>query len=326
MPQDSPLTALQENDVIARQAENTPINQVSQPCPCKTENIIVIGSELYYNSFWLKMMFVAPSFSVALGKLSPPMWSSADKTTVLYIPEGYSRAELLALDYLRDHGCTVKALNTPSDFTSVVSTREQGEYIYKIKNMMFCSHGLNSGIHLNFKGDAPIVINNSLINSLPSDAFDPSGRIYSYACRTGVSVNDFRAGFSSLEDAKPEDSLAQTMADHFNVKVHAFYMRTYFKYTLRDPSVSDTISAALRTGREGHEGEVVQIPPDHEALPHDGLADTGWDLPGTWFDKGPRAEGTNNYALWRKDGARALPIVAQSPRGLPAIMHVFEPA
>lgn len=301
------------------------VGQVVLPC-IKRENIIVIGSELHYDSFWFKMMFIAPGFSLALGQKTPPSWRPADKTTVLYVSKGYVKSELLAIEYLKTKGCTVKAIKSISDFKDAINTREKDKdgKEYKIQNLVFFAHGLANVICLNY----PLTnmdVGLDTITSLEKSAFTPSGRIYSYACRTGISVDDTGFGFSSLSAAKPENSLAQKMADHFDVKVHAFYKRTFFRYTLRAPSDSVRIADILKTEREKHEGEIIQIPSEHEALPHDGLDDNGWDLWGTWFDKGAVAEGVDNYALWRKAGARALPIVADTPKGLPDDMHVFEP-
>ena len=301
------------------------IGQVELPC-LKKENIIVIGSENSYDSFWFKMMFMSPGFSVALGMLFPPSWKPADLTTVLYVPEGYSKSELLVIEYLKNNGCDVKKIKSVSDFKNAINTRKKDERgrDYKIQNLAFFCHGLNSRFVLNYEGEDTMEINLNTLPSLSASSFCEDGRIYSYACRTGVFVNDYlQQGFSSLKEAKPELSLAQKMADHFNVKVHAFYKRTLFRYTLRKPDDSADIARNLKEKRRGHEGKVIAISPEHEALPHRGLADDGWDIGP--LETGPIGEGTHEYALWRKAGARALPIVADSPAGLPNRMNVFKP-
>ena len=303
----------------------TDIGQVELPC-LKKENIIVIGSENSYDSFWFKMMFMSPGFSVALGMLFPPSWKPADLTTVLYVAEGYSKSELLVIEYLKNKGCDVRKIKSVSDFKKAINIRKKDERgrDYKIQNLAFFCHGLNSRFVLNYEGkDDVMEINLDTLSSLSASSFCQNGRIYSYACRTGIFEDDYWQGFSSLKEAKPELSLAQKMADHFNVKVHAFYKRTLFRYTLREPDDSADIATSLKEKREGNEGKVIAISSEHEALPHNGLADDGWDIGP--LETGPIGEGTHEYALWRKAGARALPIVADSPAGLPDRMNVFKP-
>ena len=300
------------------------VGQVELPC-LKKENIIVIGSENSYDSFWFKMMFMSPGFSVALGMLFPPSWKLADLTTVLYVAEGYSKSELLVIEYLKDKGCDVKKIKSVGDFKNAINIRKKDERgrDYKIQNLAFFCHGLHSRLALNYEGEKNIDITLRTLPSLNASSFCHGGRIYSYACRTGVFERDYQLGFSSLKEAKPELSLAQKMADHFKVKVHAFYKRTFFRYTLRKPEDSADIATSLKEKREGNEGKVIAISSEHEALPHSGLADSGWDIGP--LETGPIGEGTHEYALWRKAGARALPIVADSPAGLPDRMNIFKP-
>lgn len=299
-------------------------DEVVQPCPPKTENIIIIGSEQYYDSFWWKMIFITPGFSIAAGMKQPPYWQTADKTTVLYVSYGYVKAELLPIEWLKDNSAVnVQVINSISNLTSYLSNRNADEEEYKIRHLVFMAHGLHDKIALNFYSRPSINVEINQISAVKSDIFIPEGRIYSYACRTGVSVDN--ETFDNIEQAEPGNSLAQKMADHFGVKVHAYYTRTLFRNCIRDPSDSDSIAQSLKQKREEQEGQIIQISDEHEALPHEGLADEGWDLPGSWLDTGPRGEGTHNYALWRKAGARHLPTGANSPTGLPNTMQLFEP-
>ena len=87
---------------------------------------------------------------------------------------------------------------------------------------------------------------------------------------------------------------------------------------LREKSQSKAISSTLKKEREIKDGQLIDIPPEHEALPHPGLAD-GWAL------GSPKREGTDNYALWHKEGGLTLPTAANSPTGLPTEMRVFKP-
>lgn len=277
----------------------------------KTENIMFIGSELHYDSFWLKMMFIAAAYA----KVKDLRF--ATKKTVAYVDNGYTRAEKLTLDSLRDkYGFEIVKIASSADVIALLN-KDRDEC--KLQDVAFFSHGVVGRITLNYHEDEneiPFGLNN--FTSVRKDAFMSSGRIYSYACRTGVAVEDYKLGFKAEADAKPEISLAQKMADYFDIEVHAFLRRSFYGNVLRAKSQSDFISSTLKTERATKDGSIIDIPPDHEALPHPGLAD-GWNPA-----SGPKREGTDNYALWRKGGGLALPVAADSPEGLPTEMRVFK--
>lgn len=116
--------------------------------------------------------------------------------------------------------------------------------------------------------------------------------------------------------------------------MYAFLRRTNYGAVLREQSDSAQISATLRAGRQVHgDLDVIDIPPEHEALPHPGLANSGFDI-GPFergpisigpFESGPIAEGTDNFALWRKAGGLDLPVAGDTPTGLSAPMRRFRP-
>jgi hypothetical protein len=280
----------------------------------KTENIIFIGSEMHYDLFWLKMMFIAAAYPGA-SAMRP-----ANKKTIAYVPEGYTHAEKLTLDYLSEkNGFEIKRLNSTGD---LIQCMNQDRDKYKLQDVMFFSHGVIDAISLNYEGqDEDVDLTTSNFNQVKKTAFAANGRIYSYACRTGVSVEDLKLGFKSEVDAKPELSLAQKMASYFNIEVHAFLRRSDYGAIIRKKSDSERIVSILKEGKETKDGQLIDIPPSHEALPHAGLADRG----NGWGFGGPRGEGTDNYALWRKNGGMSLPVSGDSPKGLPAGMRVFKP-
>lgn len=163
---------------------------------------------------------------------------------------------------------------------------------HKIRNLVFFCHGTPGTIAWNYPERPDIDLEPDDLIGLPSNIFSLGGRIFSYACQTA------RQGFG------------QSLADHFDVSVRAFYRRSFYELCLRDPSDSDRIATILREHRETQEGQKIDIPPDHEAFPHPGL---GTNIP---FTRG-RAEGTRNYALWRKGGAIGLPITGNTPAEQP---------
>ena len=107
------------------------------------------------------------------------------------------------------------------------------------------------------------------------------------------------------------------MADHFRVEVHAFLRRTFYGEGLREKNDSKRISDTLKKARKTREGQVIDIPPDHEGLPHPWL--------GGVFGIRSQKEGTFGYALWRKAGAIKMPFAAKTPEGLSRSMRRFTP-
>lgn len=282
----------------------------------KTENIIFIGSEMYYDSFWLKMMFVAAAYRMAEGM------RDADRVVIAYVDEGYTHLEKLAIDQLakqcmsktRENIVEVKKLVSSSAVTNLLNRARED---YKLLDVFFSSHGVVGTIDLSYRGDDTVQLTNSSVSSVFKHAFAQHGRVFSYACRTGIGSNV--SSFKNEVDAKLEESLAQKIADHFGVEVHAFLRRSFYGNVLRDKSESESIVKSLVAGRKAiGDDAVIDIPPAHEGLPHDGLAD-GWGF------GGPKREGTDSFALWRKKGGRTLPTAADTPTGLATDMRVFHP-
>lgn len=296
----SPNTAVQRKEVRA-----------SSP---KTENIIFIGSEMSYDSFWWKMMFIDSAYLVAS---KGQLLRCAHRKTIAFVDDGYTKFEKLPLELLKGLGYQVVALNGTDDLVACFcKDRDQ----YKLQDVAFFSHGVIGQIALNYKESTDVTLSHATLAQVPSDVFVADGRIFSYACRTGTGVEDFKFGFKNIAETKPEISLAQKMADHFGVLVFAYMRRTFFRDVLRKPGSSNQISSLMRLWRQDHDGELAPLPPDHEGLPHPGLADS-W-MPMT----GPKREWTDNYALWPKHGGFSLPIAHETPAGVPPEMRTYSPS
>jgi hypothetical protein len=276
-----------------------------------TENLILIGSENHYNSFWTKMMFIGAAYAFINNSA---LFRPAQKYTVLYVDNGYTHSEKLALDNLAKQPLfTVIKINSADDVVKYFNQR--GDYM--LQDVAFFSHGTNEGIHLNYKTRPHVDFSEDLLSNINPLVFAKKGRIFSYACRTGTSVDIWPFGFKDDSEAKPENSLAQKMANHFDVEVHAFLRRTDYSVVLRKKEESSKIASTLKKARESKEGAVIQIPTEHEALPHNGLGEG-------FLRDGAEKEGTNDYALWRKQGGLALPVAAETPKGLSTEMRIFK--
>lgn len=275
----------------------------------RSENLLCVGSEMWYDSFWLKMMFIGAAFVGARNM------RKADKWTLAYVDNGYTYLEKLALDVLaKEKGFETLAVGSSSALLALFNRDRDN---FGLLDVMFFCHGENSKISMNYWRRPNIDLSLSNLISISANAFLPNGRISSYACRTGVLMG--REKFENESDAQPENSLAQRLASHLNIEVHAYLRRTFYGNVLRVPSQSESISKAVRDGKEVREGQVIPVPPEHEALPHPGLADSLNPL------SGPKREGTDGYALWRKAGGITLPTAAQTPAGLSTSMRIFRP-
>ena len=87
------------------------------------ENIIVIASEMHYDSFWWKMMFMATGIAAAQGAGGGAR--SAHKMTVAYVDVGYTNHEKLALEALKSGG--VNLLKVKSKDNHQVRQHPAGE-------------------------------------------------------------------------------------------------------------------------------------------------------------------------------------------------------
>ncbi|SFI47098.1 hypothetical protein [Jannaschia pohangensis] len=285
-------------------------------CPPKTENIIVIGSEFEYlrSGFQLKCMFLGCGYGVAQGTLRPPGYTRADRTTIAYVDKGYTRWELLNLDYLRDHaGVRIRTIGSSNSFINLLANRGTGADRHVIRNLVMFCHGFPSYFALNYSGpgsDMNVFYGN--FAAVPTNAFAPDGKLFSYACRTAMNVGA----------RGPQTSLGQRLANRFDITVRAYKRRTNYGSCIRLRSEHERLATDLKAARVGKEGQRIPLPPDHEAYPHPGLSDGFW--PG--IEDGGQSEGINNYALWRKNGARALPVEGTSPAGQPTGFFTLTPA
>ena len=276
----------------------------------KKENILVIGSEHSYNSFWLKMMFIAASVTEIRCGLS-----KVDRTIVAYVPDGYTKLELGVIElWCNNYGLIPKAITSTSALLELLKT-DRDEY--KIKDLFFFCHGIPGELSVNYKGSVKVALNKANIKSIPSKVFSVDGSICSYACRTGVS--SLLESFDSAEDAGSEDSLAQKMADHFKISVYAFMTRSFYGHIIRNKPDSNAISSRLKELRTNLGSNVVhKLSAEHEALPHPGLADA-------FYNRSAKDEGTNGYSLWRNKGGIGLPYSFITPKGLPHGLIEFKP-
>ncbi len=292
----------------------------------KTENIIFIGSEFEYNSFWLKNMFIASAYPFIKDR---GKFRTCDKVTIAYVDYGYTRLEKLAIEGLKNEidftdDITFIALKNKSKVIDILNEDREN---YKIKDLAFFCHGLNGKITLNYGARPNIDLINSDINVISLNNFLTSANVSSYACRTGMSDNlTLRAqgSFNNISEADPDNSFAQLFANRHNIAFYAFYKRTLYSNILNPKSDADKLSEELKNKRSTRSDNIISILENYEALAHSDLGESYKNMWGL-APRGAVSEGTNGYALWRKGGGLKVPIAANTPTGLPASITKFTP-
>lgn len=306
-------------------AKLTPIEDKEKPKVdiCKAENIIFIGSELLYCSFWTKMMFIG----AATKQINMMSEEEKKKTIIAYVPFGYTNLELGVIEHYKNaNNMIAYAVRTANDAYSLIAANRN---IVKIRNLYFFCHGTPGVLSLNYSGAPKIDLARNFFSPLASDIFIEGGKIYSYSCRTGVSLSSEK--FDNDDAALPKLSLACSLAKKFGIDVHAFLVRTDYKDVLRQHSkiISDGISSQLKefrsTGGDDKSYDIVYNNESYQALPHDDIDDDApfYENFKRFFIDSAKKEGTKNYVLWRNNGGRCLPSGASTPEGLSRTMKKF---
>jgi hypothetical protein len=113
-------------------------------------------------------------------------------------------------------------------------TRHQAKPGIPIKVLTFFSHGLASTFRFDMDGpgDAACSLGLKDVASIDPTSFLPSVTVVAYSCRIGnSSTNEFEQAADWRAEAKPENSLAQKLAELLKVVVHAYVSRTEYKDT-----------------------------------------------------------------------------------------------
>ncbi|WP_415325667.1 hypothetical protein [Chryseobacterium sp. MMS23-Vi53] len=214
------------------------------------ENIVIVASEVHDKKSVNKLMFMAQAIRrVRISSVQ----------TVLYFTHGYSSNMIVEFERsLRNYKKNIKiiAITNISELINYINlgyTKSfQGDYrnkpdengsIYKVNNLYIYSHGMPSRI--TFMLDWDLYKKNNNIKSLEDansnelnlsnyimlnpDSFSQEATIWSFACRTGLSVDND----SEIERFTwgEKESLAQKLADRINCKTHAFLKRSNYENT-----------------------------------------------------------------------------------------------
>jgi len=164
-----------------------------------------------------------------------------------------------------------------------------------VETMKIFAHGLPSKFDFGLDGEnrKSQQFTNEDVSEIEDREFTDNPEIYSYACRTGNTSSKEIFLEDWIDDVKPQESLAQKLADEHNATVYAYLRRTLYTPTFYDK------------GDKEYQKKYIQI--EDESV--NGMF---W-RPHKWDE-----------ALWNPEGAYASPTFDNSPLGIPEEMYIFE--
>lgn len=269
----------------------------------KEEVILVVGTEQHSANYGNKMMFPAQ----AIREVNQN-YSSQEYVTILMFTDGFNAEELTQVeesaishnsnvDFIKINSTTelIKHINDGTEKVTRLKPNSKNHFV-KVKTIKFFTHGLPSILTFGYEGKNDLKQRFQIehVSQLKRTSFIPKANIYSYACRTGNISWDETFGNNWKSNVKPENSLAQELANHLDAKVHAYLRRSLY----------------LSTWNDGGDKEFQK---NYEQIEDESINGMPW-RPHKWDE-----------ALWNDAGAYAPPTVASTPIGdIPKTMYIFE--
>ncbi|MDD2369933.1 MAG: hypothetical protein PHQ90_11565 [Sulfuricurvum sp.] len=273
------------------------------------EVLIVVGTEQHDFDYGMALAF--PAQAVREVRENYP---SHTHLTIIMFTDGYTS---LSLDIIKRDA---KSWNPTIYFKKINSTAELIKYINegdatvkrsttKIETVKIFSHGYPSNLVFGLDGkngdiqqfgigDVPKLKLSSFVTTDPS--------IYSYACRTGnlgllsaISYDDT----TWREEVKPQNSLAQKLANHLDAKVYAYITRSDYNPTWKD----DGDTSGYKATRMTIENEKINATAKQTFKILTMRQRNNWD-----------------EMIWNTKGAYKPPIGGTTPSGLPTGLFLFQ--
>ena len=270
----------------------------------RKEFIIIVGTEQFRDDYGNKMNFFASAVRDVKKGISNVGGKNYDFVTILYFGDGYASTLISEVIYsLANHKVNLKQINTRQDIVNYINEpnvlevtkttpRTTRKVCRKITRVHVYSHGYPSELRFGYNGsnDKAQTFGKIHVASITKDRFDREAIFYSYACRTGMSDERSlrnKLSFKNDAEAKPKDSLAQMLANHLDIKVYAWIMRTDYK-----PVWNDGGDKKFRAG----------------------------------YKKLVRKKGRlwNDKCIWHPEGAYNSPGAGSTPKGLSKNVYLFE--
>lgn len=196
----------------------------------KPEYIAVAGVQ-HDESYGNKMMFIAQAVrQLALFRQEAP---DAERTLIVCAPR-YTQAMLdAARESAELYGAGFITVETADSLIEYLNTGKD-RAIASIANLSIYAHGVPFKIALGYETehDWPLAITWMNLDEIAPEAFSNDAVFESYACRTGMG-NRSEFPIEDVIQGMPEtnQSLAQLIANHLQIKVRAFIRRSDYKNT-----------------------------------------------------------------------------------------------
>ncbi|WP_124340572.1 PAAR domain-containing protein [Pseudomonas chlororaphis] len=196
-----------------------------------TPELIAVAGSQHDKSAGNQMMFIGQAVrELAEFKRNKP---NLTRTLVIFTPS-YSEAMLSAArDSADAYGAgvvTVTNVQGLIDYLNQGKDRKQSP----IEHLSLFSHGVPHRIAFGYQlaGDFQMSLDVLSYDKISPSAFASSAQIDSYACRTGMgNRSDFPVEDGIQFFPQTNESLAQLLANHLRIKVHAFIRRSDYKNT-----------------------------------------------------------------------------------------------
>ncbi|WP_156338846.1 hypothetical protein [Chondromyces crocatus] len=195
----------------------------------KREYVIVVGAEDYYDRAGNKMMFMA--HAVRYVRLYARRF---DITTVLYFRgSAHTTAQTNALETsVRKYGGTPKPVRQWSDVAAHINTKRVNGCAKRVQVLIFFAHGSPGQIWLSASEKlfltAAEVARVDASSFVPKDDTNPR---YSYRHVTSWACQTANAGNTGSAEDNLKASLAQTMANTWDIEVYASITQTDYTKT-----------------------------------------------------------------------------------------------
>ncbi|SEL50369.1 hypothetical protein SAMN05216214_11341 [Atopomonas hussainii] len=251
------MTAVHQGKTSAQH----PIQQI--PVSLQRDYITIVGAshmtllERLRGQKGNKMRFI--NQGIRQVRLYPPATANhATQRIFLIFTEDYERP---LLDAVKDvvenrYGAKYRELDSIAHLLDFINLRISKKR--EIKQLDLFAHGLVGTIEFGYELDKAdsYRLRNAQAQMLKPEAFDLSGKIYSYACRTGLGIH---ADVHVNEDEDPlyEKSLAQLIANTAQTTVWAFPRRSNYDQTYGNAS-----------DRAGLQGAQQRVQADDRAMDH----------------------------------------------------------
>jgi hypothetical protein len=185
----------------------------------------------------------------------------------------------------------------------------------KIERVDIYAHGIRDDVSFGFYGSNSSTqsLNGNNYSQLSVDHLSPECRIWSYACRTGNGDTRRRSDlpgftYSDAALARPENSLAQKLADHTQRDVLAWLTRTYYGGIFNDRGDTGFRSAFVDLADSNSSGRTS-------------------NFFGEAFNRlSPFHEEKAGLVLWNTNGSKGEIVGASTPGGLSNTVQEFTAA